>query len=142
MKKLWSKGEVEKILPQKLPFVMISGLVSENSILFAELFISAENILVEENLFSEAGITEFMAQSIAVVSAFSKNESDTKSPIIGFIGAIKSLQILRQPKLGESIYGKVEKIYEAIGIQLSKVEVLDSSKKIIAQAEIKTVLSP
>jgi len=139
MEVILNNFEVEKNLPQKHPFVMVDRLVKKNSILFAELLISPDNILVDGSLFSEAGIMEFMAQSIAVVSAYSENE--TKSPKIGFIGAIKSLQILQQPKVEETIYGKIEKIYEAIGIQLSKVEVVDSSKKVIARAEIKTVLS-
>ena len=102
--------------------------------------ISADNLLVEQGCFSEAGLLEFMAQSIAVFSAYHSTEQE-KEAQMGFIGAIKKAEILSLPKVGTQIFGKVDKQFEAIGIQLAKVEVFNSSQERLAWAEIKTVLS-
>ena len=109
-------------------------------LLFSTLMISADNLLVEQGCFSEAGLLEFMAQSIAVFSAYHSTEQE-KEAQMGFIGAIKKAEILSLPKVGTQIFGKVDKQFEAIGIQLAKVEVFNSSQERLAWAEIKTVLS-
>ncbi|GGZ49336.1 hypothetical protein [Mesonia mobilis] len=139
MKTLLTKSQVENLLPQKAPFAMVDGLVEINREVFSTLKIAEDNLLVSRNRFSEAGLLEFMAQSIAVSSAFM--EEAQKEAKVGFIGAIKKAEILAFPKVATRIFGKVEKQYEAIGIQLAKVEVFNSSQELLAWAEIKTVLS-
>ncbi|WP_283639393.1 hypothetical protein [Mesonia mobilis] len=139
MKTLLTKSQVENLLPQKAPFAMVDGLVELNREAFSTLTIAEDNLLVNKNHFSEAGLLEFMAQSIAVSSAFMRESK--KEAKVGFIGAIKKTEILALPKVATQIFGKVEKKYEAIGIQLAKVEVFNSSQELLAWAEIKTVLS-
>lgn len=140
MKILFSKNHVEQLLPQKAPFAMVETLLENENELFSTLMISADNLLVEQGCFSEAGLLEFMAQSIAVFSAYHSTEQE-KEAQMGFIGAIKKAEILSLPRVGTQIFGKVEKQFEAIGIQLAKVEVFNSSQERLAWAEIKTVLS-
>ncbi len=139
MKTLFTKSQVENLLPQKAPFAMVDGLVEINREVFSTLTITEDNLLVNKNHFSEAGLLEFMAQSIAVSSAFMRESK--KEAKVGFIGAIKKTEIVALPKVATQIFGKVEKKYEAIGIQLAKVEVFNSSQELLAWAEIKTVLS-
>ena len=140
MKTLFTKSQVENLLPQKAPFAMVETLLEKENELFSTLMITADNLLVEQGCFSEAGLLEFMAQSIAVFSAYHSTEQE-KEVQMGFIGAIKKAEILSLPKVGTQIFGKVEKQFEAIGIQLAKVEVFNSSQERLAWAEIKTVLS-
>ena len=140
MKTLFTKSQVENLLPQKEPFAMVETLLEKENELFSTLMISADNLLVEQGCFSEAGLLEFMAQSIAVFSAYHSTEQE-KEAQMGFIGAIKKAEILSLPKVGTQIFGKVDKQFEAIGIQLAKVEVFNSSQERLAWAEIKTVLS-
>ena len=139
MKTLLTKSQIETLLPQKTPFAMVDGLVEINREVFSTLTIAEDNLLVSTNRFSEAGLLEFMAQSIAVSSAFIEEAQNEVK--VGFIGAIKRVEILALPEVGTQIFGKVEKQYEAIGIQLAKVEVFNSSEELLAWAEIKTVLS-
>ena len=139
MKTLLTKSQVENLLPQKAPFAMVDGLVEINREVFSTLKIVEDNLLVSRNRFSEAGLLEFMAQSIAVSSAFM--EEAQKEAKVGFIGAIRKAEIVALPEVGTQIFGKVEKQYEAIGIQLAKVEVFNSSEELLAWAQIKTVLS-
>ena len=88
MKTLFTKSQVENLLPQKEPFAMVETLLEKENELFSTLMISADNLLVEQGCFSEAGLLEFMAQSIAVFSAYHSTEQE-KEAQMGFIGAIK-----------------------------------------------------
>ena len=79
MKTLFTKSQVENLLPQKEPFAMVETLLEKENELFSTLMISADNLLVEQGCFSEAGLLEFMAQSIAVFSAYHSTEQEKEA---------------------------------------------------------------
>lgn len=65
------------------------------------LTIEPDNLLMEDNQFSEAGLLEHVAQSVAAWhGAFDKENS---KPKIGVIGSIRNCNIMRLPKIGETI---------------------------------------
>jgi len=95
------KNFIESLIPQKFPFVMVSGLVeySENH-LISEFVIKEDNIFVNENTFQASGLIEHQAQSVALHTGYKYFLLGKESPT-GYIGAIKSLK----PK----VYLKLEK---------------------------------
>ncbi|MGO3154991.1 MAG: hypothetical protein ACTIJT_05505 [Mesonia sp.] len=134
---------VQQLIPQKQPFVMLSALYEANEEqVLTGLKIEEDNILNQENYFSEAGLLENMAQSIALQKGYLDYLAQETKIEIGFIGAIKTAHIYRIPKVGEEIFTKVNFIQEFMGIKLSKVEVQDAAGNIIASAEIKTAIAP
>ena len=134
---------VHQLIPQKKPFVMVSALYEINEEMVLTGFKIAEgNILNQESYFSEAGLLENMAQSIALQKGYLDYLANVKIIELGFIGAIKTAHIHRIPKIGEEIFTRVHLIQEFMGIKLSKVEVQDAAGNIIASAEIKTAIAP
>lgn len=80
---------------------MIDGLVSCNETSSTTTFqVKAENLLVQDGKLSEAGITENIAQTAAAGLGYVTLQSN--SPIeIGYIAAIKNLEIFAQPEVGD-----------------------------------------
>jgi len=97
--------------------------------------INADNVLVEDNELSEAGITENIAQTAA--AGFGYITQQNKKPIaVGYIAAIKNLEIFALPKVGETIETNV-----AITDQIFEMTIISGSVKcngkLLASCEMK-----
>ena len=93
MESILEKDKVQALLPQKAPITMVDKLFSfkENHIV-AGLTVTEDNLFVENNEFTEPGIIEHMAQSVALYTGYGfylKNETPPK----GYIGSIKDVKI-------------------------------------------------
>ncbi len=104
------------------------------------LTITADNIFVRAGQFSPSGLLENMAQTAAAHAgylALQKNE-----PVqVGFIGAVKDLQINRLPPAGATVRTRIEvqnKVFNATGV-LARVMLND---EIVASCELKIFLNP
>ena len=131
---------VGQLIPQKFPFVMVDKLLSfsENEII-AGFTIYSENIFVDGLVFQESVIIEQMAQSVALYTGYQFYLKQEPAPT-GYIGAIKSVEILKLPKVGEHIETTVSILQEFMGVTLVNI----SSKvnnEVIAFAQMKTVLA-
>ena len=82
---------------------MVSGLVSvsENSAR-SSFLINADNVFVKNNLFQEAGLLENMAQTAALGAGYVAKAAN-KPVLIGYIGAIKDLEIFNLPKVNDEL---------------------------------------
>ena len=90
-------------------------------------------------VFQETGIIEHMAQSVALYTGYQFYLKQEPAPT-GYIGAIKSVEILKLPKVGEHIETTVSILQEFMGVTLVNI----SSKvnnEVIAFAQMKTVLA-
>ena len=124
------KKFVSELIPQKFPFVMIDKLLSfSESEIVSGFKIVGENIFVEKDVFQESGLIEHMAQSVALYTGFQYFLKKEQAPV-GYIGSIKTVEILRLPKLGEDIQTTVHIIQEFMGVTLveisSKINNIDS----------------
>lgn len=134
------KTFVEKLIPQKFPFVMVDKLLmfSEEQIT-AGLTVSASSIFTKEDTFQEAGLIEHMAQSVALYTGYQYYLKQEPAPT-GYIGSIKTIEILQLPKLGDQIETTVNILHEFMGVTL-----VDISSKVndieIARGQMKTVLA-
>jgi len=95
--------DILPLIPQKPPFVMVSGLVyvAENSAR-SSFLINADNVFVKNNLFQEAGLLENMAQTAALGAGYVAKAAN-KPVLIGYIGAIKDLEIFSLPKVNDEL---------------------------------------
>lgn len=133
------KNFVEKIIPQKKPFVMVDTLVSfSDSHLKSEFTVPKEHIFVSENSFQASGVLEHQAQSVALHTGYQFFIKNEEAPV-GYIGAIKKFEILQLPKVGEPIETEVQILEELMGVTLVKI-VSSISGNEIAKSEMKTVL--
>ena len=137
---LFEKDFVEDLIPQKFPFVMIDKMFSfSNEALTSGLKVTKNNIFVINDIFTESGIVEHMAQSVALHTGYQfylKKETAPK----GYIGSIKELSIFKLPKTDSEIQTTVTILHEFAGITLVDL-VTKFNGEIIAMGQMKTILA-
>ena len=134
------EDNITSVIPQRPPFVMIDGLVSCNETSSITTFqVKAGNLLVHEGKLSEAGITENIAQTAAAGLGYMTLRRN--SPIeIGYIAAVKNLEIFAQPEVGDVIETNVTIINRVFDVTI----VSGSSKCdgiLLAKCEMKIFLN-
>ncbi len=133
------KNFVEKIIPQKSPFVMVDSLISYSETDLKSAFTVPENhVFLQEDVFQASGVLEHQAQSVALHTGFQYFLKNEEAPV-GYIGAIKSFEIRQLPKKGEKIETEVEILNELMGVTLVKIKSKLNGAE-IATSEMKTVL--
>lgn len=130
---------VAELIPQQKPFIMVSSLQKCTAERATTRFkIEATNVLVENNKFSEAGLLENMAQSIALQGGFLAQKTSSEDSKIGYIVSIKSAEIFQLPAVNTFLQTEVTLMHEIAGIKDSLAVVTDENKQLIAKGEIKT----
>lgn len=130
---------VIEFIPQKAPFVMVDGLVSCTELMCeSTLTPTTENILSENGVFSEFGLTEHIAQTGALHSGYLSKLQGVKPPV-GFIGQIKDLQIHFLPKVGQQIQTKIEHLHKVANVSVIRgVSMVEGD--VCAECEMKIFL--
>lgn len=128
------------LIPQKKPFIMVDKLFYYSSKrIVSGLTISTENILTEENRFSEPGLIENMAQTIALHTGY-KYFLEQKPAPTGYIGAIKKAEIFKLPEVASELTTSVEVLHDIMGVTLIEAKV-ECKGEIVARSEMKTALA-
>jgi 3-hydroxyacyl-[acyl-carrier-protein] dehydratase len=127
-------------IPQGPPFEMVDKIISiDAQATITSFTIQADNIFVDEaGYLKEAALVENMAQTAAASTGYLAANTGTTPPI-GFIGAIKDLNIIQLPKVGDIITTTMQMI-----TQIGNVHVVQTSIALnqtnIATAEFKIFL--
>jgi predicted hotdog family 3-hydroxylacyl-ACP dehydratase len=131
---------VEKLLPQKFPFVMVDKMFSYTETeIVSGLKIQEDNIFFHNGNLVESGLIEHMAQSVALHTGYEFFLKQEIAPT-GYIGSIKNVEIKELPKLHDEIKTTVTILQQFAGITLVDiVTTLDDVK--IAFGQMKTVLA-
>ena len=131
---------VGSLIPQKFPFVMVDKLMSfsENKVV-AGLEVSSDNIFENQGVFQESGLIEHMAQSVALFTGYQFYLKNEPAPT-GYIGSIKSIEILELPKVEDNVVTTVSVLHEFMGVTLVDI-VSRVNDKEIAKGQMKTVLA-
>ncbi len=137
---LIDKDFVHKLIPQKDPIVMVDKLFyfSENKVV-SGFSISADAIFSFQSIFTTSGLIENMAQTVALFTGYQFYLKNEEAPT-GYIGAIKKVEIIELPKVGEELVTTVNILHEIMGVTLVNSQV-ECNGKIIASSEMKTVLA-
>ncbi|MCK0130951.1 hypothetical protein MWU59_05485 [Flavobacteriaceae bacterium F08102] len=132
--------DVRQLIPQQHPFVMVDALFAySDTEVIAGLTIHESNILVRDEKFTEPGLIEHMAQSVALHTGYQYHLKKEPAPT-GYIGAIKNITILSLPKLNDQLRTTVQIMNEFMGISAVKISVnVDGNE--IAFGEMKTVVA-
>ncbi len=134
---------IQKLIPQKHPFVMIDKLLYYSDEKVVSGFkIPKENPLVNATHFTEGGLIENMAQSIALHRGYRgyRNKGKDEKPKTGFLGSIKYAEISSLPKIGDEIITTVDIIAEVMNVSLVKIEVTNIQGELLASSEMKTII--
>lgn len=137
----FDKIDIHELLPQQEPFVMVGRLIHfdmERTVTQTE--VKADNLFVENGVFSASGIIENIAQTCAARIGYVNKYILKKGIQLGFIGAIRNMNIYRCPKVGEIIETSIITIEEIFGMTLVTATVR-VGEEIIADSEMKIALS-
>jgi predicted hotdog family 3-hydroxylacyl-ACP dehydratase len=132
--------DILTLIPQKPPFVMVGKLLfSDDDYTKTSFIIPADNVLVINGKFSEAGLMENMAQT-AAAGAGNMARIEDRPIDIGYIGAVKNLEIFELPLINEELIteAKVETRLLNIAIVTGKVW---RNEMLIAQCEMKIFIN-
>ena len=98
---------IETLIPQRQPFVMIDKLLSFSETTTTTGFsIKADNIFVEDGLFKEPGLVENIAQTAAARAGY-VSQTENKPVLVGYIGAVNNLQVFLLPKTGDELITEI-----------------------------------
>jgi len=136
----FEKDFVEQLIPQKFPFVMVDKLYAyaEDS-LVSGLKVQQDNIFFDNGQFTEPGLVEHMAQSVALHTGYQFYLKKEPAPT-GYIGSIKEIDIKALPKLGDEIKTTVTILQEFAGITLVDI-VTSLNGEVISSGQMKTILA-
>ena len=131
---------LNELLPQRPPFVMIDRLVSCDEVFaVTELTIRENNIFVEDERLTSSGLIENIAQTCAArIGYLNLNAGGTVK--IGVIGAIRNLDIVRTPKVGEKLETTIELISEVFQMTLVEAIIRINGEEIV-RASMKIALT-
>jgi len=101
-----------------------------------EMDILPDNIFVEDGRFSASGLIENIAQTCAARIGYINKYMLKKSVQIGFIGAIRKLEVFDLPKVGQQISTIVEVKEEVFGMTLASAKVVQGDH-LLASTEMK-----
>lgn len=131
---------IHTLLPQQEPFVMIDALKHFSmSVVETTLHISPENLFVKQESLSASGMLENIAQTCAARIGYINKYILKKDIQVGFIGAVRNMEIVCLPKIGDTITTTVNIVEEAFGISLVTATI-KSGEKIMATTEIKIAI--
>jgi predicted hotdog family 3-hydroxylacyl-ACP dehydratase len=128
--------EILDYIPQRPPIVMIDKLVEvvDNNVV-CQFEILKDNIFVENGVLLEPGIIENMAQTIAAGAGYSAKKKNEKVKL-GYIAAIKNLNIYHLPLIGDILTTSVIMVNEIFNVTIVQAEVYVKKIK-IAECEIR-----
>jgi predicted hotdog family 3-hydroxylacyl-ACP dehydratase len=139
MSSLVNKSQITEYIPQKKPIIMVDTIESfDDKSVLTTFKIENENIFVSNGVLNEPGIVENIAQTAAARAGYEVKLRGIE-PLVGFIGAVKDLEIHYLPKVGETIQTRIEIKMEVMGVTLIQGESTCGEKK-VANCEMKIFL--
>lgn len=118
------KVDIHELLPQQEPFVMIGHLTHfDERFTVTETEVKEGNLFVEAGHFTASGLIENIAQTCAARIGFVNKYILKKDIQIGFIGAVRELEIRSLPQVGDIITTEVEVLEEIFGMTLAHATV-------------------
>lgn len=132
--------DIHEILPQREPFIAIGRLLHfDMKTTMTATDVDDNSIFVADGKLTAAGIIENIAQTCAARIGYINKYILKKGIQIGFIGAIRNLDINRMPEVGETVITTIEVMEEIFGMTLVEAK-MKSGSDIIATTEMKIAI--
>lgn len=119
------KIDIKKFLPHRPPMLLVSNMpfIGPESVI-TEFNITSDCIFIDNNYFVEAGLIENAAQTCSAIvgqSYFDKEDLEgTSNKLVGYISAIKKVEIFGLPQVNDTIVTKARLIsrYDTEGLSI------------------------
>jgi predicted hotdog family 3-hydroxylacyl-ACP dehydratase len=139
-----SNIDILDLIPQRPPFIMVDKLTYYDPLKVKTVFtIREDNIFcTADGRMEEAGMIEIIAQTCAARMGYQEKTEAQRSGIIkiGFIGMIKTMEIVRNPVVGEQLETTAVIIEEFFNMTLVETKV-EAAGETIATCEMKIFLT-
>ena len=127
-------------IPQRAPFVMVDKLLySDETVTRSAFLIRADNIFVEYGYIKEPGLVENIAQT-AAARAGHTSQLQNKPVALGYIGAIKNLEIYFLPKTGDQLVTEITVQNQIFDVTLISGKITCNEKE-VAKCEMKIFIN-
>lgn len=108
-----SNIDISNFLPHRDPMLMVTSVLEiDDDSLSTQFHISENCVFLKDGKLSETGLIENAAQAASGVvgqSFFEKDDLEGKgNKLVGYISAIKKVEIFELPKVGETIVTKAK----------------------------------
>lgn len=141
MEALISGNELLELIPQRPPVVMIDKfLYSDETTSISGLTIPSTCVFCENELLSESGLVENIAQTAAAGVGYECKRENKKVPL-GFIASIKNLEIFSLPPIGAELRTEVKIINQVMDVTII-VGTVKMNETLLAQCEMRIFLLP
>jgi len=132
--------DVTDLIPQKFPFVMIDQLeYSADAITISSLVVRESNLFVEGGFLREPGLIENIAQTAAARAGYAASLQNDRTPL-GFIGAIKDLEIYELPAIGAKLETEIKFVNQIFDVAII-FGTVRCAEKVMCQCEMKIVIN-
>jgi 3-hydroxymyristoyl/3-hydroxydecanoyl-(acyl carrier protein) dehydratase len=137
---LVAKADIESLIPQRKPIVMIDELLEQKEEYSRSSFtIESDNMFVDNGEFQAPGLIENIAQTAAARAGYHYMMQKTEPPI-GFIGAVTKLKVHKTPTVGTQIETVVTQKSEVFNITLIEGKTY-VGEDCIAECQMKIVIN-
>lgn len=113
--------DIQNYLPHRAPMLMVDLILDIDANFVETIFlIKDDNIFVDKNIFTEAGLIENTAQTCSSIVGkkyfFEDDGTENENVnVIGFISALKNVKVHLLPKVGHSITTKATLVSKFVG---------------------------
>ena len=115
--------DVKQFIPQRSPMVMIDQLLEVEDSFIKTLFLVLQaNVFISNGKLGEPGLVENIAQTAAAYVGYTCFQNNVPVPI-GYIAAIKELDIYDLPPVGASLVTEVRVLNKIMDFSMVKGEV-------------------
>ena len=106
------------LIPQRAPIVMVDELLGiDHNMSRTRFTVCKKNIFVDNDILSECGLIEHIAQSAAARVGYVFKSNDKSIPI-GYIGSVNEFIMFAHPKVGDVIETSIEVVQEVFSVTL------------------------
>ena len=132
--------DILSYIPQRAPFVMVDKLLfSDGAITRSEFLIKEDNIFVENDCLKEPGLVENIAQTAAARAGYI-SQLENKPVALGYIGAIKNLEIYFLPQTGHKLITEITVENQIFDVTLISGKISCNEKE-VAKCEMKIFIN-
>jgi predicted hotdog family 3-hydroxylacyl-ACP dehydratase len=126
-----------ELLPQRPPFVMVDALLyCDRETTKTAFQVREENIFCDNGQLTESGLIENIAQTCAARMGYINKYICRDTVKLGFIGAIRNMELFRLPRTGESINTQINTLEEIFRMTLVSASIT-AGEELIASCEMK-----
>lgn len=135
------KIDINELLPQQEPFVMVDKLTYFDEKKTSTTFtVREDNLFVEDGRLNACALAENIAQTCAARLGYVNKYILKRAIQIGFIGAIKNMEVIEMPKVGEQLDTSIDVIEQVMELTLVNATI-KVGDRLIASAEMKIALA-